>query len=94
VTSRAACAATGGSDCVVLGDDRVVLALLDDEALDAEPTAAAADAMRAAPATIRPQRQPGGHAEIAALAPARARAGHKHRTAGRRLLRRATSSGV
>src|SRR5882724_3676834 len=36
--------ATGGSDCVVL----------DDDALDAEPTAAAADAMRAAPATIRP----------------------------------------
>ena len=46
--------ATGGSDCVVLDDDRVVLGLLDDEALDAEPTAAAADAMRAAPTTIRP----------------------------------------
>jgi CBS domain-containing protein len=45
----------GGSFlCVVLDDERVVLGLLDTAALEREPDALAADAMRAAPTTIRP----------------------------------------
>jgi CBS domain-containing protein len=46
--------AAGWSLCVVLDDERVVLGLLEAAALDREPAAVAADAMRSAPSTIRP----------------------------------------
>ncbi len=45
--------AAGWSQCVVVDDDRVVLGLLEGEALDGG-AATAADAMREGPTTIRP----------------------------------------
>ena len=45
--------AAGWSQCVVVDDDRVVLGLLDGEALEGD-AATAADAMREGPTTIRP----------------------------------------